>query len=330
MNIKHKIIVVTPVYEDITASSKLFSELYRLHGQDVFVVAVDDGSVHQPLEIECLVDARIDGIILRLRRNVGHQSAIATGLEFVSRYVQADMEEGLRPDPYVVVMDSDGEDLPASIQQLLEALEDENTDVVVASRNSRVESFGFKAFYFLYKRVFKVLTGREISFGNFMAMKMDSLGRLVAMPELSTHVASSVIASKLRTNLSLIDRGPRYAGESKMNFVSLALHGFKGVMIFTENVLVRLGVACAVVSAICVISAIAVVILKFSGITLPGWSSIILGLLMLIFLQTGTLTLLMLLLTGIAKNTAPLAAPERVDIIREIIGTSLPYMVSKE
>ena len=30
-----------------------------------------------------------------------------------------------------------------------------------------------------------------------------------------------------------------------MNFVGLALHGFKGLMVFAEDVLVRVGIACA-------------------------------------------------------------------------------------
>ena len=47
----HKLIVVTPVYEDVEASSRLFKELAAQFGRDIFVVAVDDGSVKQPVDI---------------------------------------------------------------------------------------------------------------------------------------------------------------------------------------------------------------------------------------------------------------------------------------
>ena len=47
-------IVVMPVYEDLEASSKLFVELARTQGPDTYVVAVDDGSVRQPLPISAM------------------------------------------------------------------------------------------------------------------------------------------------------------------------------------------------------------------------------------------------------------------------------------
>ena len=46
---RHRTIVVTPVYEDVEASGRLFEELARQFGDDCFCVAVDDGSVRQPL-----------------------------------------------------------------------------------------------------------------------------------------------------------------------------------------------------------------------------------------------------------------------------------------
>ena len=49
---KYKVIVVTPVYEDVEASSRLFKELKAQFQKAVFVVAVDDGSVKQPLQID--------------------------------------------------------------------------------------------------------------------------------------------------------------------------------------------------------------------------------------------------------------------------------------
>ena len=97
----------------------------------------------------------------------------------------------------------------------------------MAQRKSRVETFRFKAFYAVYKRFFSLMTGRAISFGNFMALKAHAVKRLVVMQELSIHVAGAVLASKLRTGVCSLDRGPRYAGQSKMNFVGLALAWFQ-------------------------------------------------------------------------------------------------------
>jgi glycosyltransferase involved in cell wall biosynthesis len=291
---RHKVIVVTPVYEDVQASSRLFRELVELFNDTVFVVAVDDGSITEPVQIEHLQKAGASGCVLRLRRNVGHQRAIAIGLSYVSEHMQQQHR--------VVVMDSDGEELPATILDLLAHLESEQIDVVVAKRKSRVETFRFKVFYALYKRLFRLMTGRSLGFGNFMALKYHAVKRLVAMQELSIHVAGAVLASKLRTAVCPLDRGPRYAGVSKMNFVGLALHGFKGLMVFAEDVLVRAGIVCAAVATLSIIGTIIAVILKITGFSTPGWFSIFLGILVLMFLQTGALALMMLMLTGIVRG----------------------------
>ena len=308
-----QLIVVTPVFEDVEASSRLFQELGAEFGDQVFVVAVDDGSVRQPLSVSALLKAGLNGAILKLRRNVGHQKAIAVGIDYVASQIL--------PNQRVVVMDSDGEDVPGSIGALLDALNHPDIDVAVAHRKSRVETWRFKAFYVIYKRLFSVLTGRSISFGNFMALKASAVKRLAAMQELPIHVAATVLASRLRTAVCPIDRGPRYAGQSKMNFVGLVLHGFKGLMVFAEDVLVRVGLACALIAGGSVFVAGLAIVLKVIGYSSPGWFSVALGILVLIFLQTGTLTLMTLMLTGAVRGGTLTPNGAYRDAIEEVIRT---------
>jgi hypothetical protein len=255
---------------------------------------------------------------LKLRRNVGHQRAIALGLGYVSEHVQ--------PHQRVVVMDSDGEDLPSTILSLLQGLKSDQVDVVVAQRKSRVESLRFKAFYAVYKRFFSLMTGRSISFGNFMAMKPKALKRLAIMQEASIHVAAAVLASKLRTGTCALDRGPRYAGQSKMNFVGLALHGFKALMVFAEDVLVRVGIACTAIATLSVLGAAAAVILKILGYSTPGWFSVALGILILMFLQTGALALMTLMLTGVVRGGTVATTTTHREFIEEVLETTRPVV----
>ena len=289
--------VVMPIYEDREASTRLFRELFAEYGARVFVVAVDDGSVHQPVNVEVLESTGLRGVVIQLKRNVGHQRAIAIGINYVA--------DQMPEMPCTIVMDSDGEDTPQSIRELVEPMQSPNIDVVVAQRKSRVETLRFKTFYVVYKTIFQWLTGRKISFGNFMALKPSALKRLMAMQELWVHVAACVLTSKLRVQTLPIDRGPRYAGKSKMNFVGLALHGFRALMVFAEDVLVRVGIVCAAVAVIAVLSSILAIVLKFSGFATPGWFSVALGILLLVFLQTGALTLMTLMLTGVVRAGAP-------------------------
>lgn len=304
--------VVTPVYEDTEASSLLFLDLAKEFGAGIHVVVVDDGSVREPVDVGSLDRAGLEGVVIRLKRNVGHQSAIAIGLSYVA--------DRLPDAERVVVMDSDGEDVPATIHGLLEALEHENVDIAVAERRSRVETVRFRAFYAMYKLVFGVLTGRRISFGNFMALKPAAVRRLTAMHETRTHVAGAALGSRLRLAIVPLDRGARYAGKSRMNFTALALHGFKALMVFAEDVLVRVGLACVLISSISIFCALMAIVLKVMGFATPGWFSVALGVLFLVFLQTAALTLMTLMLSGVNRGGAVVATSYR-DFVDRVFAT---------
>lgn len=309
-----RVFVVTPVFEDTMACRQLVRELAGEVGTKLCVVAVDDGSVKSPLDPKTLREAGVEGVVLRLRRNVGHQQAIAIGLGYLA--------ESLDPGDRVVVMDADGEDLPSDVPRVLRELEREDIDVVVASRGIRSENWSFKAFYSVYKKFFRTMTGRTISFGNFMALKPRAVRRLVAMQELSTHVAAAVLASRLRILACSLDRGHRYAGESKMNFVGLVLHGFKALMVFAEDVLVRVGLASAGTAVVAVLGALTAVLLKLLGFATPGWFSVALGILFLVFLQTGALALMTLMLTGVVRSGTVSTSISYRDFVEEILETS--------
>ncbi|HBZ8061431.1 TPA: glycosyltransferase [Stenotrophomonas maltophilia] len=304
-------IVVMPVYEDLEASSKLFVELARTQGPDTYVVAVDDGSVRQPLPISAIEASGLEGVVIRLRRNVGHQRAIAIGLGYVAEHFDG--------NAIVVVMDSDGEDTPESITELVAGLDSADVDVVVASRRSRVESLKFKSFYIVYKLLFSLLSGRQISFGNFMAAKMPAVRRLASMQELWIHVAACVLGSKLRVQTCALDRGPRYAGRSKMNFVGLALHGFRALMVFAEDVLVRVGIACTMVAALSIIGGIVATGLKMLGFASQGWFSLAFGILVLVFLQTAALTLIILMLSGMMRGGGVMSVGSYREFVDEVL-----------
>ena len=289
------LVIVIPIYEDVDAASRLLGELRKVLGPNIYVVAVDDGSIQQPFNVANLHAANVDGVVISLKRNVGHQRAIAVGLNYV-----ADL---LPKAKQIVIMDSDGEDLPTAVLALLSSLDQPDVDLVVAQRKSRVETLSFRAFYLVYKTLFKLLSGHTISFGNFMALKPNAVKRMVAMQELWIHVAGCALSSKLRIGACSLDRGPRYAGQSKMSFVGLALHGFRGLMVFAEAVLVRVGIACTFVAALSIVGSAVAIILKLSNYATPGWFSVALGILLLVFLQTGTVTLMTLMLTGVVRGS---------------------------
>ena len=120
-----------------------------------------------------------------------------------------------------------------------------------------------------------------------MALKYSAVHRIVSFWGLPIHLAATILASRLRIGVCPIDRGQRYSGISKMNLVSLVLHGFRGLMIFVEDVLVRVGIACASIALCSFVGILMATILKFLGFSTPGWFSVALGILVLMLLQTG-------------------------------------------
>jgi polyisoprenyl-phosphate glycosyltransferase len=215
-------------------------------------------------------------------------------------------------------MDSDGEDMPATIPALVARLSEGGVDVVVAQRRNRVETAQFKLFYAVYKLLFQLLTGRQISFGNFMVLNARAVQRLAAMQEVGIHVASAVLVSRLRLALCPLDRGARYAGRTKMNFTGLVLHGCRALMIFAEAVLLRICMLCFAVATLSVFGIVVSIVLKSSGLATPGWFSVALGILLLVLLQTSALALMTLMLTGVVRDGNQIA-PDYRPLIESVL-----------
>lgn len=293
-------VFLMPVFEDRASVSALMADLVLFSGVPrPHCVLVEDGSVRDPTGPADIAAAGATGEVLYLVRNMGHQRAIATGLAYVAREY---------PDATAVVMDADGEDRPDAVPALLEALHDPQRDAVVAERRRRSEPLGFRVFYVLYRWLFQIVTGRSIRFGNFCAMKPRAVRRLVSMPEVWLHVASSLIVSRMRIGSVPTDRGKRYFGRSSMNFVSLCLHGMRSMMVFAEDVMVRVVVLCSIVGGASATLLAISALLKLFGIATPGWYSTASGILVVILLQAGILTFVMLMVTGAARSGVPVVS----------------------
>jgi len=288
------ICVILPAFEDSVSCARLLIDLNARFGSRLRVVAVDDGSIHDQLEPAHLREAGVAGTVLHLRRNVGHQRALTIGLGYAL--------DTARLGELFVLMDGDGEDRPGNVDDLLRMYGAGGVDVVVALRRTRLEGRMFRLLYRLYRSSFSLLTGQRIGFGNFMVMSQFAARRLIAMRELSTHIAAAVLASKLRIGACAIDRGPRYAGRSRMRFVDLVLHGFRAMTVFSDTVLVRVSITSGAVGLLAGTLSVVAVLLKLAGFSTPGWFSIAVGILSLVVLQSATLALLTLALTGLSRS----------------------------
>ena len=314
--------IITPVYEDAASFAELCRRLRAVEhapGAARFhVIAVDDGSLGDPPALSALAEAGLSGEILRLGRNVGHQSAIAIGLVRAAQL----------PDlGACVVMDCDGEDSPESIPALLDAVRADSIDVAAAERARRSESLSFRVFYAIYRRLFKLLTGQVLRFGNFMALSPAALQRLSGMHETGTHVAAAVVKAKLRRADVPTDRGQRYAGASKMSFPSLVLHGMRAVMVFADLVLTRMALASVAMAALVVVAVAGALIAKLLGAATPGWVTIVTGFALSLFLQTGLFTMITLLVSSLGRvDPPPLVRARALEFVARIERVDAPAL----
>jgi glycosyltransferase involved in cell wall biosynthesis len=296
-----KLCVVVPVYNDWTSFGILLERLNAAATQlsvSMLVMGIDDGSTEpEPDWAKGLSGQQwpaLDGIeIVQLATNVGHQRAIAVGL-----CVAVDDHD---PDA-VLVMDGDGEDPPEEIGSLLAAAAGRSNFCIVAQRRKRTENLTFKAGYLVYRTVFRVVTGRKISFGNFSLTSRAYARRLVMVPDLWNNMAAAVLRSKLPVERVPIDRGHRYAGKSKMNFVSLVVHGMSGISVYAETIYVRMLLLTVALVALIAVSIPVLLVLRiyFPLHATPGWATTVSFGMVIIFLQLflTTISSVLMLLNG--------------------------------
>jgi glycosyltransferase involved in cell wall biosynthesis len=275
-----------PLRDDWASAAKLIRLLDQAicsYPCTVDILLVDDGSVEgcRSADFQWQFDVVRTIRILRLRRNLGHQRAIAIGLVHVEQAISCDA---------VLVMDADGEDTPDGALQLLRAFS--GTTAIFAERSRRTESFVFRLFYQLYKLLHRMLTGISVRVGNFSILPSRYLGTLVVMSELWNHYAAAVFRSGLPFTTTPIPRGYRITGTSRMNFVSLIAHGMSAISVFGDVVGVRLLIASIAGSLTAALGILAVTAIRiFTDRAIPGWATYSIGALAIILIQFITMAI---------------------------------------
>jgi hypothetical protein len=298
-----QLLILIPTYNDWSALGLLLAELDAVlsaAGLKARILIVDDGSSSGPdralgrQEFSSLV--RLD--VLELRRNLGHQRAIAVGLAYV---------EANESCAAVVVMDSDGEDDPKDVPRLLEKYHQEGgRKIVFAERTQRSESWLFRMFYVFYKLAYAVLTGKEVRFGNFSVIPRSRLTSLVAVSELWNHYAAGIIKSRQPFCTMSTRRGKRLLGQSQMNFVNLVIHGLSAISVESEVVGVRLLVVSLVMIVLAAIGlGVTVAIRLATSLAIPGWATTAAGVLLILLCQAVMLAVVFSFVTLGGRQGSP-------------------------
>jgi hypothetical protein len=276
------IVVLMPLRDDWASAAELVRRLDQAipsSSCELDILLVDDGSIQSCPYADFQCDFTVVQAIrtLRLRRNLGHQRAIAIALGYIEQTSACHA---------VLVMDADGEDTPSGAFELIRSFSDRDRKAIFAERSRRLESIPFRIFYGLYKFLHRILTGISVRVGNFSILPSEYLSALVTMPELWNHYAAAVFRSQLPRTMIPIPRGRRIAGTSRMNFVGLVTHGLSAISVFGDILGVRFLMGCLIGSLLATFGILTVVTIRlFTNMAVPGWATAATGLLAIIFVQ---------------------------------------------
>jgi len=170
---------------------------------DYEMVLVNDGSKDATWSIMCDLayhDPKV--VAINLSRNYGHQLALTAGLQHCW---------GSR----ILIIDSDLQDPPELLCEMLGVMNEENADVVYGQRRQRAgETLSKKLtatmFYHMLQYLIEIDIPRDV--GDFRLMNRRALDILNAMPEHSRFIRGMVSWIGLKQVPFLYDRNARFAG----------------------------------------------------------------------------------------------------------------------
>ena len=228
-----KIKILIPIYNDWQSADKLINKIDNLVKEinhEFSVVIVNDGSSEIKPDRFGFSENLHSVQILNIKKNMGHARCIATGLKHIFQNDEFD---------YIIPMDGDGEDRPEEIKIFIDNLSYNPDTTIVGERVKRSEGIIFKLSYSIHKLITFIFTGKSIKFGNYTFLPQKTVEKLIN--DKSTWSSFSGALSKLEKNLATIpsERGARYFGPSKMNFLNLVKHSLSIIAVFKASVIIR-------------------------------------------------------------------------------------------
>lgn len=263
--------VVSPMWNEADGAdaflTELTAQLDALEGYDTEILIVDDGSTDGTGEVlRRWQERRSDVEVLSLSRNFGHQAAITAGV-FEAR------------GDAVVIMDSDLQDPPALIAEMV-AQWRQGADVVYAVRRERRGESAFKrGTASAYYRALRWMSDTDIpaDTGDFRLITREVVEALRSMPERDRYMRGMVAWVGFTQVPVEFDRSERHAGSTKYSLGRMVRLGTAGVVGFSDKPLyVAIGFGFAVmVLAFLGLIYIVLASLFHWGDLVRGWASVI-------------------------------------------------------
>ncbi|MGH8250235.1 MAG: glycosyltransferase family 2 protein [Steroidobacteraceae bacterium] len=240
-------------------------------GNSYELILVDDGSRDSTWQLMQSL-AAVDGHVVaaRLSRNFGHQLALSAGLQ-------------LSCGDRVLIVDADLQDPPELLPRMMEAM-DRGNDVVYGRRKTRQGETWFKrATAALFYRGLRLLTDVEIPMdaGDFRLVTRRVVILLAEMPEQHRFIRGMVSWIGLRQESVIYDRDERVHGTTSYSARRMLRLALDAVTSFSTRPLRIASLIGLGFSALGFVGVAYAIFGWATGQTLPGWTSVIVVILLL-------------------------------------------------
>jgi hypothetical protein len=211
-----KVSVIIPSYFDLQSAHEISHELEKsLIGYDLATIVIDEslGQEHFQCDLNCSLR-----IVIPTHR-LGQQRQLINFFRSNSSILD---DLGVK-DSIIVVMDADGEDNPAHVLTLLNSLQSNQVDTVIAKRLGRKASYRFKIGYTAFKIFSWVVTGKWLNSGSFSATHSKWLITEIHNPVFNYSFAGGLLGSNGTKAFVPLNRSARRYGTSWVNTNKLIL-----------------------------------------------------------------------------------------------------------
>lgn len=203
--------IILPIYNEqaglLSFMEELGSEVVKL-GIEYEIIFINDGSKDNSLSLILeLCNANKHYKYINLSRNFGHQIAVTAGIDFAK-------------GDKVVLMDSDGQDPPHVIAEMLAKL-NQGFDVVYAKRIKREDEGAMKKLTasIFYKLLNKITTiDIPLDTGDFRIMNRKVVNALKQMPEKQRYLRGQIAWLGFNQTFVTYERKGRNAGETNYTY----------------------------------------------------------------------------------------------------------------
>src|SRR3954471_19318000 len=264
--------VIAELHKRLMSTLQLLNSQLNIGSQDLEFIFINDGSTDDSLaQLLSLVHTNACYKVINFSRNFGHQKAVTAGLQHAK-------------GQSVVIIDADLQDPPELIVDLYKK-QQEGFDVVYAVRKSR-EGEGFLKRYtakLFYRLIFKITDiNIPIDTGDFRIMRKNVVDVLNSMPESHRFIRGMVSWVGFRQVGLKYDRQERFAGQTKYPFKKMLRFAFDAITSFSTLPLKLVIYMGFFASFIGLLGAAYIVYIKFfTTVTITGWSSIMITILLL-------------------------------------------------